>query len=65
MSGRLKHGTLSSVRYWKRRAFHKAFDIDCPDDKAATEQAKLLVEGNAVELWQRGRIIGQIDGKRA
>jgi hypothetical protein len=45
--------------------FIKAVDIDCPDDKAATEQAKLLVEGNAVELWQRGRIIGQIDGKRA
>jgi hypothetical protein len=41
----------------------RAIEIDCADDGAATEQAKLLVEGNVAELWQRERIVGKFNGK--
>jgi hypothetical protein len=44
--------------------FVKAIDIDRADDGAATEQAKLSVEGNVVELWQRKRFVGKFNGKQ-
>jgi hypothetical protein len=43
----------------------RAIEIDCADDGAAAEQAKLLVEGNVAELWQRERIVGKFNGKLA
>lgn len=30
-------------------------ELDCPDDDAAKEAAKQLVDGCDVELWQRAR----------
>jgi hypothetical protein len=35
----------------------KAIELDCPDDEAAKEAAKQLVDGHDVELWQRARKI--------
>jgi hypothetical protein len=35
--------------------FAKAVILDCPDDETAKEQAKRLVDGHDVELWQLGR----------
>jgi hypothetical protein len=35
----------------------KAVDLFCPDDEAAKERAKQLVNGHDVELWQLGRKI--------
>jgi hypothetical protein len=32
-------------------------DLECTDDEAAKEQAKQLVDGHDVELWQLGRKI--------
>jgi hypothetical protein len=31
------------------------FDLLCPDDEAAKERARLLVNGHDIELWQFGR----------
>ena len=33
----------------------EAVDLFCPDDEAAKEKAKQLVNGHDVELWQLGR----------
>jgi hypothetical protein len=33
----------------------RAINLDCKDDDAAKEQAKQLVDGHDVELWQLGR----------
>ena len=35
--------------------FAKAVVLDCLDDETAKEQAKRLVDGHDVELWQLGR----------
>jgi hypothetical protein len=37
--------------------FKRAVELDCPDDEAAKEQAKQLVDGHDVELWHRSRKI--------
>ena len=37
--------------------FVKSIDLDCVDDAAAIENAKQLVDGQDVELWQRDRRI--------
>jgi hypothetical protein len=36
----------------------KAIEFECPDDDAAKERAKMLVDGHDVELWQLGRKVG-------
>lgn len=33
----------------------KPVDLDCPDDEAAKEAARQLVDGHDVELWQGAR----------
>ena len=35
----------------------KAVDLFCPDDEAAKERAKQIVNGHDVELWQLDRKI--------
>jgi hypothetical protein len=35
--------------------FMRAIDFICDDDETAKEQAKQLVDGHDVELWQLGR----------
>ena len=37
--------------------FVKRVELVCDDDEAAKEQAKALVDGYDVELWQEGRRI--------
>jgi hypothetical protein len=44
--------------------FTKAIDLECPDDETAKEQAKQLVDGHDVELWQRGRKIAMFKHKQ-
>ncbi len=41
--------------------FKKAVDLDCPDDSSAIEQAKQLVDGHDVELWQRDQHITRLE----
>ena len=37
--------------------FINAFELECANDTEAMEQAKKLVDGYDVELWQRARKI--------
>ena len=37
--------------------FMRALNFECPDDEAAKERAKQLVDGCDVELWQLERKI--------
>jgi hypothetical protein len=39
----------------------KAVDLDCPDDGAAIESAKQLVNGHDVDPWAQGRQIIKIN----
>jgi hypothetical protein len=43
--------------------FHNAVPLECADDTEATEQAKQLVDGHDVELWQRARKIATFEHK--
>jgi hypothetical protein len=36
---------------------------ELPNDKAADEKAKQLVNGHAVEVWQGARIVAHLDPK--
>lgn len=40
--------------------FRAVVELDCPDDDAAVEKAKLLVEGYDIELWERTRIVARL-----
>jgi hypothetical protein len=42
---------------FSRRTITSAVDLFCPNDEAAKEKAKQLVDGHDVELWQLGRKI--------
>lgn len=35
--------------------FQDSVHLLCPDDEAAKEQARQLIDGHDVELWQRDR----------
>jgi hypothetical protein len=37
--------------------FQESVPLICPDDDVAMEQAKQLVDGHDVEVWQRARKI--------
>jgi hypothetical protein len=43
--------------------FQDCVALDCADDDGAMEQAKQLVNGHDVELWQYGRKIAKFDHK--
>ena len=43
--------------------FVRAVEILCPDDDAAKEYAKSLVDGHDVELWQGERKIAKFEHK--
>jgi hypothetical protein len=43
--------------------FYNSVPLECADDAEATEQAKQLVDGHDVELWQRDRKIASFDHK--
>jgi hypothetical protein len=40
-----------------------AINLECPDDNAAKEHAKQLVDGHNVELWQLGRKVATFKHK--
>jgi hypothetical protein len=44
--------------------FQKAFSLDCGDDNAAIESAKLFIDGHDLELWQRDRLVARLDHRR-
>jgi hypothetical protein len=48
---------LSMALTFSRRTITSAVDLFCPNDEAAKEKAKQLVDGHDVELWQLGRKI--------
>ena len=41
----------------------RRIDLVCADDDAAKDQAKLLVDGHDVELWQLNRRIAEFKRK--
>jgi hypothetical protein len=43
--------------------FVSSVPLECADDAEATEQAKQLVDGHDVELWQRARKIAAVHRK--
>jgi hypothetical protein len=43
--------------------FFSSAEMVCADDAEAMEQAKLLVDGYDVELWQRDRKIAKFEHK--
>ena len=43
--------------------FHSSTAIEAPDDDAAVEAAKPLVDGHDVEIWQRDRKITVLSHK--
>jgi len=43
--------------------FFKSVQLECADDAEATEQAKQLIDGHDVELWQRDRKVGTFGQK--
>jgi hypothetical protein len=43
--------------------FQRSVPLECPNDDAAKEQAKQLVDGHDVELWQRDRKVALFQHK--
>jgi hypothetical protein len=37
--------------------------IECDGDQAAVERAKVLLNGNAIEVWERKRLIVRLEPK--
>lgn len=44
--------------------FYRSVPIDCADDAEATEQAKRLLDGHDIELWQLDRKVAMLDHKK-
>ena len=44
--------------------FRSSLELECADDDEAMEQAKMLVDGHDVELWQRARKVAKFDHKK-
>lgn len=38
--------------------------LDCPDDATAIAEAKALLDGADIELWQLGRMVIRLDHKQ-
>jgi hypothetical protein len=43
--------------------FFNSVPLECADDSEAMEQAKQLVDGHDVELWQRDRKVATFEHK--
>jgi hypothetical protein len=43
--------------------FFNSVPLECADDSEAADQAKQLVDGHDVELWQRDRKVARFDHK--
>lgn len=41
--------------------FQSSIALECTDDAAAIEQARHLVDGHDVELWERTRMIARFE----
>jgi hypothetical protein len=35
--------------------------VECPDDEAALAQAQQFINGRAVEVWERARLVAHFD----
>jgi hypothetical protein len=44
--------------------FDGSVELDCADDKAATESARQFLNGHDVELWQRDRRVAKFEAKK-
>jgi len=44
--------------------FRSSLELECADDDEAMGQAKMLVDGHDVELWQRARKVAKFDHKK-
>jgi hypothetical protein len=45
--------------------FYRSVPLDCVDDAAAVEQAKQLLDGHDIELWQLDRKVTMLDHKKS
>ncbi len=43
--------------------FYRVVPLDCADDTEAMEQAKQLLDGHDIELWQLDRKVARLDHK--
>jgi hypothetical protein len=43
--------------------FRQAVHLNCPDDETAKHEAKQLVDGHDVELWQYARKVATFERK--
>ena len=43
--------------------FYRVVPLDCVDDAEAMEQAKQLLDGHDIELWQLDRKVARLDHK--
>jgi glycine cleavage system regulatory protein len=43
--------------------FYRSVSLDCVDDAAAVEQARQLLDGHDIELWQLDRKVIRFDHK--
>jgi hypothetical protein len=37
--------------------------IECPDDPAAVQEAKKILDGRAIEVWDRARMVIRLEPK--
>ena len=56
-----QHAGISHYIVGSDGHFQRSVPLDCADDNAVMEQAKQLVDGHDVELWQRDRKIAKFD----
>lgn len=47
----------------KDNSIQTAIDLYCPDDDAAREKARQLVDGHDIELWRADRKIARLSHK--
>jgi hypothetical protein len=38
-------------------------EIDCPDDPAAVQEANKVLDGQAIEVWQKARLVIRLEPK--
>jgi hypothetical protein len=52
--------------YWLERdhVIGPPMVIECPDDQAAIEAAKVMLDGKAIEVWEAARVVIRLEPKR-
>lgn len=44
--------------------FAKVVTLDCADDETAIAEAKQILDGHDIELWQQARMVTRLDHKK-